>query len=78
MRILVAEDEPGLSQQLSVSLREAGYAVDAAGDGARADFLARTEQYDAILLDLGGVVARHARRASAVHLAEPLAKLTNR
>jgi len=31
----------------------AGYAVDAAADGEQADFLARTEHYDAILLDLG-------------------------
>ena len=53
MRILVVEDEPGLSKQLVASLQTAGYAVDAAADGARADFLARTEQYDAALLDLG-------------------------
>ena len=31
----------------------AGYAVDSAFDGERADFLAQTEQYDAIILDLG-------------------------
>jgi two-component system, OmpR family, response regulator len=53
VRILVVEDEPGLVRQLSAALGNAGYAVDAAADGARADFLARTEQYDAILLDLG-------------------------
>jgi two-component system OmpR family response regulator len=53
VRILVAEDEPTLSQQLGGALEHAGYAVDRAGDGARADFLARTEQYDAVILDLG-------------------------
>ena len=53
MRILVAEDEPSLSQQLTAALARAGYAVDAAADGERADFLARTEQYDAVILDLG-------------------------
>ena len=53
MRILVVEDEPGLSRQLQAALRDAGYAVDAAPDGGRADFLASTEHYDAILLDLG-------------------------
>src|SRR5262245_39089016 len=53
MRMLVVEDEPALAEQLSASLRQAGYAVDCAGDGARADFLARTEQYDAVVLDLG-------------------------
>ena len=53
MRMLVVEDEPALAEQLTASLRHAGYAVDCAGDGARADFLVRTEQYDAVVLDLG-------------------------
>ena len=52
-RVLLVEDEPALSRQLRQSLDDAGYAVDAANDGARADFLARTESYDAMLLDLG-------------------------
>lgn len=53
MRILVVEDEASLSQQLSAALTGAGYAVDCAADGERADFLARTEGYDAVVLDLG-------------------------
>lgn len=53
MRILVAEDEAQLSQQLAAALTEAGYAVDCALDGAQADFLATTEPYDAVVLDLG-------------------------
>ena len=53
MRVLVVEDEAALSRQLAGALSSAGYAVDCAGDGERADFLARTEQYDAVLLDLG-------------------------
>jgi len=53
MRILVAEDEPRLSNQLAAALREHGYAVDCAADGERADFLERTENYDAVVLDLG-------------------------
>ena len=53
MRILVVEDEASLGKQLTSSIAEAGYAVDHATDGERADFLARTEQYDAIVLDLG-------------------------
>jgi two-component system OmpR family response regulator len=53
MRILVVEDEVSLAKQLTSSMVEAGYAVDLAGDGERADFLAQTEQYDAMLLDLG-------------------------
>ena len=53
MRILVVEDEPLLAQQLATGLGAAGYAVDTAGDGEQADFLAQTESYDAVLLDLG-------------------------
>ena len=53
MRVLVVEDESLLSQQLARALSEAGYAVDCAADGERADFLARTEGYDAMVLDLG-------------------------
>jgi two-component system, OmpR family, response regulator len=53
VRILVAEDELLLSQQLAGALREAGYAVDCALDGERADFLGATEPYDAVILDLG-------------------------
>lgn len=53
MRILVVEDEGLLSQQLQRALADAGYAVDCAADGERADFLARTEGYDAVVLDLG-------------------------
>lgn len=53
VRLLVVEDETTLSAQLTGALAEAGYAVDCAGDGARADFLARTERYDAVVLDLG-------------------------
>jgi two-component system, OmpR family, response regulator len=53
MRILVVEDEASLAQQLTSSMADAGYAVDRAADGERADFLAQTEQYDAMVLDLG-------------------------
>ena len=53
MRVLVVEDEQLLAQQLANALGEAGYAVDSAGDGERADFLGHTERYDAVVLDLG-------------------------
>jgi two-component system OmpR family response regulator len=53
MRILVVEDESSLARQLRSSIAEAGYAVDYAADGESADFLVQTEQYDAIILDLG-------------------------
>jgi two-component system OmpR family response regulator len=53
MRVLIVEDEATLSRQLATALGDAGYAVDCAGDGARAEFLGQTEQYDAVVLDLG-------------------------
>jgi len=51
--VLVVEDESAISRQLQAALTGAGYAVDQAPDGARADFLAATERYDAVVLDLG-------------------------
>jgi len=53
MRVLVVEDERALAQQLMTSLQTAGYAVDSAGDGIRAEFLGATESYDVVVLDLG-------------------------
>ena len=53
MRVLVVEDETALATQLTAAATTAGYVVDYAADGARADFMVRTEQYDAIVLDLG-------------------------
>jgi two-component system OmpR family response regulator len=53
VRVLVVEDEEALSRQLAAALEGAGYAVDSAADGERADFLAQTEPYDSIVLDLG-------------------------
>ena len=53
MRALVAEDEPRLARQLGAALSGAGYVVDGADDGERADFLAQTERYDVVVLDLG-------------------------
>ena len=53
MKVLIIEDEPALTDQLARALETAGYAVAAASDGDRGDFLVRTESYDAVLLDLG-------------------------
>lgn len=53
MRALIAEDESHLSEQLAAALSDAGYAVDCAADGARAEFLGQTESYDVVVLDLG-------------------------
>ena len=53
MRLLVVEDTPALATQLRQGLGEAGFAVDAAMDGAEALHLGDTEPYDAVVLDLG-------------------------
>jgi two-component system OmpR family response regulator len=53
VRVLVVEDETALATQLTEAATTAGYVVDHASDGARADYMVRTEQYDAIVLDLG-------------------------
>jgi two-component system response regulator RegX3 len=51
-RILVVEDEPAISDAVEYALREAGYEVDAVGDGDRALAEARTRRYDLMVLDL--------------------------
>ena len=53
MRILIVEDDPDLSRQLTDVFKDAGYAVDAALDGEEGHFLGDTEPYDAVVLDLG-------------------------
>lgn len=52
MRVLVVEDEPDLLRVLAQSLREGGYAVDEAADGRTGLFKAKTNDYDALVLDL--------------------------
>jgi two-component system OmpR family response regulator len=53
MRLLIVEDEPTLGPQLKSTLEDAGYAVDLATDGEDGHFLGSTENYDAVVLDLG-------------------------
>lgn len=53
LRVLVVEDEASIAKQLANALREAGYAVDVAGDGRHADELAHAGVFDAVVLDLG-------------------------
>jgi two-component system OmpR family response regulator len=53
MRILIAEDEPVLANQIKTVLASEGLAVDIAPDGAEAQFLGETEPYDMIILDIG-------------------------
>ena len=53
MRVLIVEDESKLAKNISRSLQEnAGYAVDVSLDGADGLFMAESNPYDAIILDL--------------------------
>lgn len=52
MRILVVEDEKKIADFVKRGLKEEGYAVDVAYDGQEGLFLAKTNAYDLILLDL--------------------------
>ncbi|MBZ9540141.1 response regulator transcription factor [Modicisalibacter tunisiensis] len=53
MKILLVEDDRALAEALGEALRDAGLLVEIAGTGGEADFLVRTERYDAVVLDLG-------------------------
>jgi DNA-binding response OmpR family regulator len=52
MRILVIEDEKHIASFIKQGLKEEGYAVDVAHDGEKGYFLAGTEPYDLIVLDI--------------------------
>ncbi|OBX25398.1 DNA-binding response OmpR family regulator [Gelidibacter algens] len=51
MRILIVEDEPGISNFLKQGLEEESYAVDIAEEGKRGLQLALSGDYDLLLLD---------------------------
>jgi len=51
VRVLVAEDDAGLSSVLARGLRECGYAVDAVADGEEALAYLGAYEYDVLVLD---------------------------
>lgn len=53
MRVLVVEDDARISDDVCRALTAAGFVVDATGDGEDAWFRGDTEDYDAVVLDLG-------------------------
>ena len=53
MRILIAEDDSILTDGLTRSLRQSGYAVDAVSDGIAADAALMAQEFDLLILDLG-------------------------
>lgn len=52
MRILLVEDDPGISQPLAGDLRRQQHVVEVAQDGTRGFQFAQTGVYDVILLDI--------------------------
>ncbi len=52
MRLLLIEDYQPLQKSLTKGLREAGFAVDATGDGQEGLWYAMSNDYDVIILDL--------------------------
>ena len=52
MRLLLIEDYKPLQKSVAKGLREAGFAVDVAGDGEQGLWQATGNEYDAIVLDL--------------------------
>lgn len=68
MRILVADDDSKAASLLVQGLKAEGYAVDLASDGDEAIWLAETNPYDALVLDVmmpakdGFSVVRHLRK----------------
>jgi two-component system OmpR family response regulator len=53
MRVLLVEDEDRIRRDLAVQLKNAGYVIEEASDGETAWFRGDTEDFDAIVLDLG-------------------------
>jgi DNA-binding response OmpR family regulator len=53
MRILVVEDEERIRRDLRSHLQTAGYVVHEASNGEDAWFLGDTEEFDAVILDIG-------------------------
>ncbi len=51
MRALIVEDEPGISSLLKAGLESEYFVADVAEDGERGSYLARTNDYDIIILD---------------------------
>ncbi|WP_110655487.1 winged helix-turn-helix domain-containing protein [Salinicola halimionae] len=53
MKVLLVEDDAALAEALADALAEAGLLIESTATGQQADYLVRTERYDAVILDLG-------------------------
>ncbi|MET4493692.1 response regulator transcription factor [Bradyrhizobium sp. LA7.1] len=81
MRVLVVEDDPRIASDVSRTLEVSGYVVETAANGEDAWFLGDTEDYGAVVLDLGlpgmdGLAVLKRWRANGRHM--PVLILTAR
>ena len=79
--MLVVEDEPKMAQMLARGLREEGHAADVAGSGEDALWMARSTDYDAIVLDVmlpGADGFETCRELRAAEVWSPVLMLTAR
>ncbi|MEQ1617643.1 MAG: response regulator transcription factor [Terricaulis sp.] len=53
MRVLLVEDDPDIAADVAQALAGAGFLVEQASDGEAAWFAGDTEDFDAVILDLG-------------------------
>ena len=73
MHILVVEDNPKVASFIKRGLQEERYAVDLASDGEQGLYLAQTEKFDLIILDLmlpkqSGMDVLRAMRKDRIHV----------
>jgi two-component system OmpR family response regulator/two-component system response regulator TctD len=85
MRVLLAEDDPTLRMGLVQALSDAGHEAIGAADGAHADTLLATSDFDLLVLDLGlprmdglDVLVRLRARRAAVNRSLPVLILSAR
>jgi len=81
MRILVVEDEPKVAGFIKKGLEEEAYAVDVAADGEEGLYMATSNAYDAVILDLmlpkkNGIEVMREVRAAGMNV--PVLMLTAR
>ncbi len=81
MRILLVEDDERIASDVAKALKDAGHIVERATNGEDASFLAETENFAAVVLDLGlpkldGLTVLKDWRAQGLHI--PVLILTAR
>jgi two-component system, OmpR family, response regulator len=81
MRVLVVEDDPRIASDVAHTLEASGYVVETVANGEDAWFLGDTEDYGAVILDLGlpgmdGLAVLKRWRANGRHM--PVLILTAR